>query len=52
MNSTLQEGGVYIGSQSQVVIRNSVKNAYNEGIEEMDMVRPRKSAFVIAQMTS
>lgn len=38
MNSTLREGGVYIGSQSQVVIRNSVKNSYDEGKEETDMV--------------
>ncbi|RDX99010.1 fadD28, partial [Mucuna pruriens] len=41
MNSTLQEGGVYIGSQSQVVLRNSLKNAYDEGTEEMDMVRKK-----------
>ena len=38
MNSTFREGGVYIGSQSQVVIRNSVKNSYDEGKEETDMV--------------
>ena len=34
MNSILEEGGVYIGSQSQAVIRNSV-NALDERREEM-----------------
>lgn len=36
MNATLQESGVYIGSQTRVAIRNSV-NALDERIEEMDM---------------
>ncbi|XP_028780067.1 uncharacterized protein LOC114736418 [Neltuma alba] len=35
-NSTLQEGGVYIGSQTRVASRNSI-NALDERIEEMDM---------------
>lgn len=42
MNSTLQEGGVYIGSQSKVVIRNSIKNAHDEVTKEMDMVRKKR----------
>ncbi|KAG4985278.1 hypothetical protein JHK82_032883 [Glycine max] len=50
MNSTLQEGGVYIGSQSQVVIRNSVKNAYDEGIEEMDMVSKKRVGNLAAAL--
>lgn len=41
MNSTLQEGGVYIGSQSQVVIRNSM-NASDEMMEEMNNVECKK----------
>ncbi|KAF7805380.1 Long-chain-fatty-acid--AMP ligase FadD28 [Senna tora] len=36
INSTLQEGGVYIGSQTQVAIRNS-ENVLDERIEEMDL---------------
>ncbi|MED6209626.1 hypothetical protein PIB30_056565 [Stylosanthes scabra] len=35
MNSILQEGGVYIGSQSQPVIRNSMNNS-DKNREEMD----------------
>ncbi|XP_057748625.1 uncharacterized protein LOC130967675 [Arachis stenosperma] len=35
MNSILQEGGVYIGSQSQPVIRNTMNNS-DKNIEEMD----------------
>ncbi|KAK7312416.1 hypothetical protein VNO77_36258 [Canavalia gladiata] len=41
MNSILQEGSVYIGSQSQVVIRNST-NAYVERIEEMNKESKKK----------
>ncbi|CAJ1933275.1 unnamed protein product [Sphenostylis stenocarpa] len=42
MNSTLQEGGVYIGSQSQAVIRSSVKNAYDERIQDMDEISKKR----------
>ncbi|KAL2328831.1 hypothetical protein Fmac_022258 [Flemingia macrophylla] len=47
MNSTLQEGGVYIGSQSQLVVRNPVKNSYDEGVKEMDMVSKKKLGSLV-----
>ncbi|KAJ7980735.1 AMP-dependent synthetase/ligase [Quillaja saponaria] len=36
MNSVLQKGGVYVGSQTPVMIKNTV-NALDQRIEEMDM---------------
>jgi len=48
MNSTLQEGGVYIGSKSQAVIRNSVKNACDEWIKDIDNNISKKKVVDLA----
>jgi len=46
MNSTLQEGGVYIGSKSQAVIR----NARDEWIQDMDKISKKRVGDLDAEL--